>query len=64
MAYQGFPYADEEEVAVKNRRLSFEVTLIGSTTLAACLGFTNAPVGIEVWTQASSATAPSAANFA
>lgn len=64
MAFQGFPYADQEEVGAKNRLLSFEVTLFGSTTLASTTGFTNAPVGVQVWTQATSATAPSAANFA
>ena len=64
MAFQGFPYADEEEVGVKNRSLSFKVTLFGSTTLGSTTGYTNAPVGIQVWTQATSATAPSAANFA
>lgn len=64
MAFQGFPYADQEELGVKNRQLSFEVTLFGSTTLASTTGYTNAPVGVQVWTQATSATAPSAANFA
>lgn len=64
MAFQGFPYADQEEVGVKNRRLCFEVTLVGSTTLGSTSGFTNAPVGVQVWSQATSATAPSAANFA
>ncbi len=64
MAFQGFPYSDQEEVGVKNRQLSFEVTLFGSATLASTTGFTNAPVGVQVWTQATSATAPSAANFA
>ncbi len=64
MAFQGFPYADEEELGVKNRLLTFEVTLFGSTTLASTTGFTNAPVGVQVWTQATSATAPSDANFA
>lgn len=64
MAFQGFPYADQEEVAVKNRTLTFEVTLFGSTTLASTTGFTNCPVGVQVWTQATSATAPSEANFA
>ncbi len=64
MAFQGFPYADQEALGVKNRTLSFEVTLFGSVTLASTTGYTNSPVGIEVWTQATSATAPSAANFA
>lgn len=64
MAYQGYPYADQEEVAVKNRKLTFEVTLVGSTTLGSTNGYTNAAVGVQVWSQATSATAPSAANFA
>lgn len=64
MAYQGFPYSDQEEVAVKNQKLTFEVTLVGSTTLGSTSGYTNAPVGVQVWSQASSATAPSDANFA
>lgn len=64
MAFQGFPYADQEELGVKNRSYSFEVTLFGSTTLASTTGYANAPVGVQVWTQATSATAPSEANFA
>lgn len=64
MAFQGFAYSDQEELGVKNRQLSFEVTLFGSTTLASTTGFSNAPVGVQVWTQATSATAPSTANFA
>ena len=64
MAFQGFPYADSEALGVKNRLLTFEVTLFGSTTLASTTGFTNAPVGVQVWTQATSATAPTDANFA
>ncbi len=64
MAFQGFAYADQEELGVKNRLLSFEVTLFGSTTLASTTGYTNAPVGVQVWSQATSATAPTDANFA
>lgn len=64
MSDQGFSQAQNEQRAVKNKSLAIEVTLLGSTTLAACLGYSNAPEGVTVWTQASSATAPSNANFA
>lgn len=64
MSDQGFVYSQNEEVAVKNKRLAVEITLIGSTTLDACLGYSNSADGVQVWTQATSATAPSDANFA
>lgn len=64
MSDQGFVYSQNEQRAVKSKTLAIEITLLGSTTLAACLGATNSPDGVQVYTQASSATAPSDANFA
>lgn len=62
MANQGFGTPELEGQAVKNHRLSFRVTLVGSTTLGSTTGYADGSV--QVWHQANSATAPSAANFA
>jgi hypothetical protein len=63
MSDQGFVQSQNEERAVKAKALAIEVTLVGSTTTAACLGFSNSPDGVTVYTEATSATAPSNANF-
>lgn len=64
MSDQGFTQSQNEQRAAKAKSLAIEVTLLGSTTTAACLGYSNSPDGVQVYTQASSATAPSDANFA
>lgn len=63
MSDQGFKRSQNEERAVKNKPLAIQVTLIGSTTTDACIGFSNSPDGVEIYTEASSLTAPSNANF-
>ena len=63
MSDQGFAASQNEQRAAKAKSLAIEVTLIGSTTTAACLGFSNSPDGVTVYTEATSATAPSTANF-
>ena len=63
MSDQGFSQSQNEQRAAKAKSLAIEVTLIGSTTTAACLGYTNSPDGVQIWLEATSATAPSNANF-
>lgn len=64
MSDQGFVYSQNEQRAVKSHSLPIQVTLIGSTTASACLGYSNSADGVQVYTEASSLSAPSAANFA
>ncbi len=64
MSDQGFATPSAEGVAIKNKSLRFQVTLYGSTTLGSITAVTTGTPGIQVWTQTSSATAPSTANFA
>lgn len=63
MSDQGFSQAGNEQRAAKQKTLAVEVTLLGSTTTAACLGYTDSPDGVQIWLEATSATAPSDANF-
>lgn len=64
MANQGFTQVSLEEVAVKNKRLAVQVILRGSTTAAGITAMTSGSPGFAVYTEQSSLTAPSDANFA
>ncbi len=64
MSNQGYALPSIEEVAIKNKKLTVQVTLYGSTTLGSITAVTTGSPGVAVWTQTSSATAPSDANFA
>lgn len=63
MADQAFATPAIEQVSVKNKRLSFRVTLNGNTTAASITGASQAQNGIAVWLAAASLTAPTDANF-
>lgn len=63
MSDQGFQNPQLEQIAGKNKRLSFLVTLKGNTSAASIVGTTNCNVGAQVYTILTSATAPSDANF-
>jgi hypothetical protein len=64
MAFQGFASPAVENLAAKNKSISFRVTIVGSTTEASITASTDANDGIRVWLSSQSATAPSNANFA
>lgn len=64
MANQGFATAAMENLSGKNKRLAFDVTIVGSTTEASVTAGTDANDGVRVWLSSQSATAPSNANFA
>lgn len=64
MSDQGFASPAAEQVAIKNKFISFKVNLQGSTTAASITGQTEAQVGIACYTGSGSASAPSDANFA
>ncbi|SRR5258706_1545175 len=64
MANQGFTNPSNEETAVKNKRLAVQVTLVGNTTAASITAVTSGSPGFAVWTEQTSTTAPSDANFA
>lgn len=63
MAYQGFGTPELENKAGKNHKLSFKVTLYGSTTEASITANSDCGPGARVWLSSQSASAPSAANF-
>ncbi len=64
MAYQGFYTPAVENLAAKNKKLSFRVTIVGSVTEGSVTASTDANDAVRIWLSSQSATAPSNANFA
>lgn len=63
MSTNGFATPSLEQVAIKNKSLSFRVFLSGNTTAANIVATTEAQVGVAVYTSLLSLTAPADANF-
>lgn len=63
MANQGFQVTANEQQAIMNKRLSFKIKILGSTTEGSITAVCTNNPGFRVWLSSQSATAPSNANF-